>query len=168
MAPVNSLHGSVHLCTTVLPRVHFFGDYIHAQPAAEYLRRMTASLPNRPSSLFLGLSAKRFNCAASFCETMDFEDTFSFSAESGNITEDDIPGSGRLLGKFYAGLGRKVETVLSLAARYRGRGPAPVAARIIKLASSEAPGAAKKCEKECKTLVKYTRCVWCIVRTGHD
>ena len=114
---------------------------------------------NRSSQLFLSLSAKCFNCAPSFCQMMDLEDTFSFSAESRNVTEDDIPGPGRLMGKFYAVLGRKIETVLSLAARSRGKGPAPVAARIKELTWSQAPDAAKKREKECKTLVKYTRCI---------
>ena len=123
---------------------------------------MIASLSNRSFSLFLGLSAKRFNCATPFCETMDLEDAFSFSAdESRNVTEDDIPGPGRLMGKFYAVLGRKIETVLSRAGHSMGRGPAPVAARIEKLMWSEAPGAVKKCKKECKTLVKYTRCFSC-------
>ena len=65
---------------------------------------------------------------------MDLDGMDSFPAESRNGTESDIPGPGRLLGKIYAKLGRKLETVLNLAARSTGRGPAPTANEIEQLA----------------------------------
>ena len=110
----------------------------------------------------LGACAERFDCAIGFCATMELEDALSFSAESSNITEDDIPGPGRLLGKVYTGLGRRIEIILSLAARFMGRGPAPVAARIkdlrrypwLPVPDRETE---EKLKKECKALVKYTR-----------
>ena len=117
---------------------------------------------------------------------MDLDGMDSFPAESRNGTESDIPGPGRLLGKVYAKLGRKLETVLNLVVRSTGRGLAPTANEIQQLAltleypeyyldcrtPSETKVVVKKLEKKlekgCRALVKYTRCVWCIVRTGHD
>ena len=108
---------------------------------------------------------------------MDPEDMASISAESSNETASDIPGPGRLLGKVYAKLGQKLETVLNLAARSTGRGPAPTANEIEQLARtlkdpycyldcgapSETKAAVKKLERKlekgCKVLVKYARCV---------
>ena len=110
---------------------------------------------------------------------MDPEDMVSISAESSNETASDIPGPGRLLGKFYAKLGQKLETVLNLTARSTGRGPTPTANKIERLARtlrderwhldcdcrtpSETKAAVKKLERKlekgCKVLVKYARCV---------
>ena len=118
---------------------------------------------------------------------MDLEDMVSISTESRNETASDIPGPGRLLGEVYGKLGRKLQTVLNFAARSTGRWPAPRANEIERLARTleykklchmyyQCPPCPKvvvkklekKLEKGCKALVKYTRCVWCIVRTGHD
>ena len=114
---------------------------------------------------------------------MDLDGMVSFPAESRNETESDIPGPGRLLGKLYAKLGRILETVLNLAARSTGRGPAPTANEIEQLARtlkypdyhlccrtpSETKVAVekleKKLEKDCRVLVKYTRYVRCILYT---
>ena len=65
---------------------------------------------------------------------MDIQDMVSISTESRNVTESDIPGPGRLLGEVYAKLGRKLEIVLNFAARSAGRGPAPTANEIERLA----------------------------------
>ena len=107
----------------------------------------------------------------------------SISAESRNETESDIPGPGRLLGKVYTKLGRKLETVLNLAVRSIGRGPAPTASEIERLAltlkyperylDSRAPSETrvvvkkleKKLEKGCRILVRYiwyVQCTFCI------
>ena len=106
----------------------------------------------------------------------------SISAESNNATESDIPGPGRLLGEVYAKLGRKLETVLNLAARSTGRGPGPTANEIEQLAltlkypgfypnyraPSETKKLEKKLEKSCNVLAKYTRYVGASFTLAHD
>ena len=117
---------------------------------------------------------------------MDLDGMDSFPAESRNGTESDIPGPGRLLGKVYAKLGQKLETVLNLTARSTGRGPASTANEIEQLAltlkypmcyldcrrHSETKVVVKKLEKKlekhCRILVKYTRYVRCIVNSRHN
>ena len=114
---------------------------------------------------------------------MDPEDMVSISAESSNETASDIPGPGRLLGKFYARLGWMPETVLNLIARSMGRGPVTTSNEIQRLAltlkyperylDSRAPSETrvvvkkleKKLEKGCRILVRYiwyVQCTFCI------
>lgn len=52
------------------------------------------------------------------------------SVTSSNITEDNRPGPGRILGNVYSSLGRRLEGFLNSLAERQGLGPEAVALRI--------------------------------------
>ena len=52
------------------------------------------------------------------------------SIASSNMTEDDRPGPGRILGNVYSKLGRRLEGFIGLFAERRGSGPCALALRI--------------------------------------
>lgn len=96
--------------------------------------------------------------------------------ESTNETESDIPGHGRLLGKAYQIIGKRVESISSRIASRCGLGPNAVAIRIRKRATQAQSRAwdtwglhacngrilyadkeEKSQKKDLKKLVNYTR-----------
>lgn len=85
---------------------------------------------------------------------------------SSNITEDDLPGPGRVLSNIYSNLGRRLEQLLSSFAERRGSGPSVVAHRISwnefrRTFSLFGPYTRKDLErqrKDVKRLVRYVRC----------
>ena len=85
---------------------------------------------------------------------------FPGSFNSATETDSDAPGPGRLLGKAYGYLGRKLENRLSGVAMKLGRGPRATANRIRWLAQGSTPCdqiKQKKLEKTGKCLVRYIR-----------
>lgn len=85
---------------------------------------------------------------------------FIGSYNSATETDSDIPGPGRLLGKAYGYLGKKVETSFSTAAMKFGLGPRATAVKIRRLVREGPPlrpASRKKLEKTGKQLVKYVR-----------
>ena len=97
---------------------------------------------------------------------MDPADMISISAESRNQTEDDLPGPGRLLGKLYASLGRKLESAMGSVAYSMGKGPAQKAERVWNLkriqdlqdlSARDFSVLMKNLNKNCQALLKYTR-----------
>lgn len=82
------------------------------------------------------------------------------SYNSGAETDSDVPGPGRLLGKAYVCLGKKVETGFSNAAMKFGLGPRATAVKIRRLVREcppLRPASRKKLKKAGKQLVKYAR-----------
>ena len=51
---------------------------------------------------------------------------------STNMTASDLPGPGRMLGKFYRKLGGHLETIINNIASRRNHGPAAIALRVSK------------------------------------
>ena len=85
---------------------------------------------------------------------------FLGSYNSNTATNSDVPGPGRLLGKFYGFLGRKVESVASRAVVKLGSGPHEAAMtmrRLIREGTLVKVSNEKKFNKAGKTLVKYIR-----------
>ena len=72
-------------------------------------------------------------------------------------TASDIPGPGRLLGKLYSRLGRKVERGISVVAVKMGYGPRRTAMRLRKLVQDSDSSNDAKAEKAAKRLVQYIR-----------
>ena len=92
---------------------------------------------------------------------MDHIDEMVFlSAESRNVTESDIPGAGRLLGRMYSKLGRKFENCLSSVVCSMKRGTVPTAEKILVLRWRTDPdgtdkATVEKLNKGCRELVKH-------------
>ena len=81
------------------------------------------------------------------------------SLSTSNETEDDLPGSGRTLGKLYNFLGQKVESGLSGAAERMGYGPNAIAMRIQRIQENRGLDLRRrrKLRANCKRLVCYIR-----------
>ena len=81
---------------------------------------------------------------------------------SRNETASDLPGHGRLLGKFYKFLGKKLERAAGAYAARAGLGPRAVAVRLSRykyLKGILVDYDYKQMLKDCKALIKYARCV---------
>lgn len=93
--------------------------------------------------------------------TSDDESSYCIgSYNSATETDSDIPGPGRLLGKAYGYLGKKVEASFSTAAMKFGLGPRATAVKIRHLVRDGTPlrpASRKKLKKAGKQLVKYVR-----------
>lgn len=80
------------------------------------------------------------------------------SIASSTETTDDLPGPGRLLGKVYVSLGRRLEDGLGRVAVRMGRGPNAVAIKIQKLVEDRSLRPSirhKKTKEKCKSLARY-------------
>lgn len=93
------------------------------------------------------------------------------SIVSSNMTEDDRPGPGRILGNVYSSLGRQLESLLNSFAERRGLGPEAVAHRVRRREEDlfnrrrlERPPTnytkeeAVQQRKDVKKLVRYAKC----------
>lgn len=78
-----------------------------------------------------------------------------------NLTADNLPGLGRVLGNAYVSFGRKLETRLGWAAeKLMHRGPREIALRIQTIYSDTTLSSSTRCKrvkKKCKTLDRYVR-----------
>lgn len=83
--------------------------------------------------------------------------------ESTNRTESDLPGPGRLLGKLYSSLGRRLERGINAIAVRRGYGPLSAAERFRSKygrrgdVRDETSVKGAQDRKDCKKLIRYTK-----------
>ena len=96
-------------------------------------------------------SLPEFDCHYSIC-----------SDERSDVTADNLPGHGRLLGNVYSYLGGKLEPILARAVRGMGCGPQAVAEKVQRFSIEDDDwhikrDKRKKAEKKCKQLARYVK-----------
>ena len=90
-------------------------------------------------------------------------DMIELSSGSSNATADDLPGPGRLLGRFYHFCGKYVERAFNNLAEKNGLGPLAAAKRIRSRRHNRVDRDGygdkyeKKQRKDCMKLIKYTK-----------
>ncbi|THG98318.1 hypothetical protein EW145_g7446 [Phellinidium pouzarii] len=108
------------------------------------------------------------------CDDADQESYYACSTLSSNMTADNLPGAGRILGNVYSFLGRYLKSMAGRAAERLGYGPRVTAIRIQKrhkvirdasrghlswtsCSPEEIKAKVKKVENDCKLILKYVR-----------